>query len=260
MRAQSCRLVVGAIAVVLALWTVAPADASHSHPATYTGSFSGSGLITFDVSGDGRAVTRIRFRLNTACGPQYAEYVVDVPIVDHAFTYTFAGVTTTGSFRANQTATGIVRQAPCTSNPVSWSATTTAPPAIPPTPTPPPQQPPPDTAAPVTVLSGPTTQRTRRRVTVDVASNENATARATGSIRVRRSHRPPKRFRLRTAVAQLAANATARLQLRVPKKARAAIARALGNHRVVIAVVEIKVRDAAGNTSSQTRIVHLRRR
>ena len=126
----------------------------------------------------------------------------------------------------------------CTSSVRDWTARAATPVAS-------------DTAAPVVTLSGPATQRAGRTVTVTVTSNEAGAARATGRVR--------GRFALAASAAMLTAHAPARLSLRVPSRARRAVARALRDGRRVRAVITVSVRDAAGNRTDRSRTIRLRR-
>lgn len=240
-----------------ALLTAAPASASHSYPATYSGSVAGGGSVEFDVSADGSAITRFKVTaVPTECGLLFSTFAgtPGVPIVDHAFSNTSSPLMFSGSFPAIQTAHGTVQERrsfpPCTSSPRGWNATTSAPAPAPA----------PDTTAPVIALSGRTTQRADGTVAVSVTSNEIGSGTATGTVIVRRTRRTAASFALGSAVTQLAPNVRARLKLRVPRRARTAIRKALRNGRRVSAVVTVSVRDAAGNSASRNRTVRLRRR
>src|SRR3954453_23085909 len=92
----------GRVGVVrfVALAIAAPALASHSYPATYSGAFAGRGAVSFDVSADGAAVTRVIFNPCEPCGSVNINSVVNGPIVDHAFSYSFGSLTISGTFPA----------------------------------------------------------------------------------------------------------------------------------------------------------------
>src|SRR3954467_14867851 len=133
MRARLSRF---AVVGVVALVGAAPAWASHSHPATYSGAFTDGGAVSFNVSADGNAVTRIMFTRNPVwvAEHQYRRRRADrrsrrQPIVREHHDR--------GTFPAPQVAQGSVRISGCSPSPASysWSATTTAAPAVTPTPT-----------------------------------------------------------------------------------------------------------------------------
>ena len=260
MRAGLGTLATVATVAASALLAAAPASASHSHPATYTGSVRGGGSVGFDVSGDGSAITSIQLNVpSTGCGALLFQFIGSVPIVDHAFSYADPTLRFSGSFPAPQTARGTIQTRgsfpACSLQ--NWSATTPAQPTPTPTPTPTPLAP--DTTAPVIALSGRTTQRAGRTVTVSVTSNEFGSATAKGAVIVRRTRRTATRFALRSAVTQLAPNIRARLTLRVPSRAQTAIRKALRRGKRVTALVRVGVRDPAGNRARGNRTVRLRR-
>jgi hypothetical protein len=233
MRARACCS--GAAALLLC---AAPASASHSHPATYTGGVTG-GSLEFDVSADGTAITRLRIVAVSECARHDLELDSRIAIVDHAFDFTSTTLWFGGRFDAPRSAQGTVRYhqdfPACTSTLRDWSAMTSAPA---------------DTTAPQVALSGPTTQRAGRTVAVTVTSGEPASARVSGRV---------GRRALRARSATLAAHAPTRIALDVPVRARRAVRRALRDGRRVRAVITVRVRDAAGNVTQRTRTVRLRR-
>jgi hypothetical protein len=137
-------------AAALAAGAVAPPAATavnYSHPATYSGTAAGGGTVEFDVSADGSAVTRFATReVNTSCGMVSSTSTGTFPIVSESFSRTTSGTGTSfeGSFPAVQQAQGtltlriMVFPISCTSDKVSWTATTPTPP--------------PDTTAPQTKI------------------------------------------------------------------------------------------------------------
>ncbi|WP_028063786.1 hypothetical protein [Solirubrobacter soli] len=230
--------------------------------ATYSGTIDGGGSVSLTVSDGGTAVNGIQLNVpNTGCGSLVVQYVGTLPITNGAFTYATSTVTLSGTFPSPGTAQGTFQarqgSTPCAS-PRAWSATAPGFPTPTPTPTATPipvPQPAPDTTPPVVVLSGATSQRSGRTVTVGVTASEFGSATAGGTLIVR-----GRRHALGTATAQLAPNVTARLHLRVPAKTRRAAVKALRAHRHVSAQLTVTARDQAGNATTATRTVRLRRR
>jgi ribosomal 50S subunit-recycling heat shock protein len=66
-------------------------------------------------------------------------------------------------------------------------------------------------------------------------------------------------YKLRPATKKLAKGGKAKLKLRVPKPARAAIRNALAHHRKVRAKIVVRVTDKAGNARTTRRTIKLRR-
>ncbi|HEX6584603.1 MAG TPA: hypothetical protein VF056_13450 [Thermoleophilaceae bacterium] len=130
---------------------------------------------------------------------------------------------------------------------------------------PPPAEPPPgsgtpapDVTSPAVVLGGATTQRVLRQgaVVVRVQTNEAATLTATGTVSVP----PPARvLRLRNFTAASSAGEVVTLRLKVSRKARAALRRALALRRKLRASVRITATDAAGNQTVSSRRIALKR-
>lgn len=255
--------IVGAVLLLgLAVALAPPASADHSYGAIYAGSVSSGGEMEFVVSPDGSEVTH--FELNavpTECGTITTEVDGHWPIANHAFTNTAGPVQFTGSFPAVQSAQGTVQYKwsgfpSCTSSVMNWTATTSTPPPATPTPTPSPTTTPtpgPDVIDPEVNLSGKLTQKLGRSVSVNVVSDEAASAVAKGRVKVR-----AKRYKLGTDAEQLAANVPETLKLSVPRKARAAIKRALGAGRRVTAALSVTVTYAAGNVDTATRSVRIK--
>jgi plastocyanin len=140
--------------------------------------------------------------------------------------------------------------------------------SVPPPPSggPPPAEPPPpgsitpapDVTSPAIVLGGATTQRVLRQgaVLVRVRTNEAATLAATGTVSVP----PPARvLRLRKSTAASAAGEVVTLRLKLSRRTRAALTRALALRRKLRASVRITATDAAGNQTVSSRRVRLRR-
>ena len=248
MRARPGRLGLVATAAASTLAGAATVEASHRPSASYTGSTAEGGSVSLDVSTDGSEITRLTVNLGmTDCGfiALNTTGVGFAPIVDHAYAYTGSGWTVNGSFHAANRVRGSLAYRseglPACALPArDWTA------KIPGTPL-------------AIALSGRRTQRAGRTVAVSVRSDEAATARATGRATVGGSGGGATRYALRSAVAQLTPNVGARLRLRVPKRARAAISDALGAGRSVRAIVTVVVTDGAGNTARDRRTITLRR-
>lgn len=170
-------LVLLALGVVTMGVLVPSALASNaSHPATYTGTAAKGGTIEFDVSADGTAVTR--FAGNEVavppCGTISGQTTGSIPIVNDSFQYSSsAGVSFSGTFPAIQQAQGTISWhssfPSCTSEAISWTATTTAPP--------PPSPVPVDTTPPSTkIASGPKGTTHKRKATFRFTSTEPGSA------------------------------------------------------------------------------------
>jgi hypothetical protein len=129
------------IAVVWAFLAVAvpPAGAAagnQSYPATYTGSAATGGKVEFDVSASGNSVTRFATAgVQTSCGVTTGAITGVFAINNDAFysgSATSAGLRFSGTFDAKQHAKGVlslrlVGFPGCTSEEVSWTATTSVP-------------------------------------------------------------------------------------------------------------------------------------
>lgn len=232
----------------------APAAANHSYPATYTGTVATGGSVSFDVSVDGTAITRIQLTdVPTECGTITTTVTGAVPIVNHAFDKATDPVRFAGSFPADQAAQGTFRYRQffpsCTSSTIAWTARTTAPP--------PPPPPPVDRTPPVLVLSGATSQHIGLRssfVVLASARSEACRVVASGTVAFAGS---ASSYRLRTISASIGKGRTTRLVMGVPSAALSAVRRALKKGRRVQAVVSVAARDAAGNRTTKRRTVRL---
>jgi hypothetical protein len=254
-----------AIAASSTLIAAAATEAHHA-PGDYSGTVVGGGTVKLEVSANSRTITRLEADLGmTACGysPLFRFNNVGVtPIVNHAFSYKdVTWGTVSGSFTAAGTARGSVQyrretDPACTVPARTWSAT----PAVP-VPSPVPTASPVPTVAPLptVTLTGKRTQRVGRTLAVSVAANEAGSARATGRATVRRSRGISTRYTLRAATTQLVPNVAARVRLRVPNRARAAIAKALRSGKRASAVVTVTVTNAAGISARARRSIRLRR-
>lgn len=165
MRKRSLALFASGVVMAMAAMA-APALASNvSHPATYTGPAATGGTIEFDVSADGSAVTRFAVKnVATTCGTIESTTTGTIPIVNDSFSNNSGIVRFAGTFHAIQQAQGTVSFQSfgifgCTSQPVSWTATT---------PTPPPDETPPNTK----IKSGPSGTTDKEKATFRFASTE----------------------------------------------------------------------------------------
>ena len=86
--------------------------------------------------------------------------------------------------------------------------------------------------------------------------DEAATLRATATMKLPGAS---KVFRLGPVSAKALAQKRVTLKLKLSKKLRAAIKRALAKRQKVVAAVKVTARDAAGNVSSATRKVRVKR-
>lgn len=269
MRARNGRLGLMAAVAAFPLTAAVAALGAQTPAATYTGTTSGGGTVTVQVSADGNAVTRLEVDPGlTECGfhPLVVVQMPGIAIVNHAFTYSAPPWTVSGSFPDSQNARGNMeyrRETPpaCTMAPRTWTATVATPTSTPtpspttsPTPTPTPTAPP---GGPQIRLSGSKVQRPGRTVQVRVRSSASGSARATGRVSVRRPGRKSMRFTLGSATAELTADVTTRLRLAVSNRARRAIARALRSRGRVTATVKVTATDTAGNASTMTRTVRI---
>jgi hypothetical protein len=94
------------------------------------------------------------------------------------------------------------------------------------------------------------------RVAVWVTANEAATVTARGTLRIGWQSAA---HRLRSALAQVSAAKRERMLLRLRRKTRRAARRALRRGRNLRVEVTVTLRDAAGNTGTARRSVHLKR-
>jgi hypothetical protein len=249
-----------------AVWT-GSAYGNHSFPATYSGTIAGGGMVEFDVSADGTAVTRFKTLdvVRNACTFSDMELVGRYVITDHAFQGGDASLSFNGAFNAVQAAQGTVTvtrppvppQPSCTSGQLTWTATTTVPP---PAGTPPPAPPPAtDTTAPrmSVAAASPQPVDSKGRIALRVGCPDEACrATAQGTVSVPGS---AATFRLKAVTAGVVKGQRARLALKLPSEARAAVRRALAKGRRVSARVTVTVVDAAGNRSQAKRTIRLRR-
>jgi hypothetical protein len=122
-----------------------------------------------------------------------------------------------------------------------------------------PGRPPADMTAPSLRLSGPTTQRaTTRGLVATARCDEPCTLRATVGVRLQRAGRLGVR-RVGRLVTRRAAQAPVKLTVRLPRTALAGARRALARRRPVAATVTVTATDAAGNATSVTRRIALKR-
>jgi hypothetical protein len=227
-------LVAGALAVAVAV----PARANHIPGATYTGSAATGGTVELVVAADGAAVTSFEAAdVPTDCGAVSVTVTGSLSIVDHAFARPPAdGAAFSGTFGATQQVGGTLSEAGECAYSVPWSATTGA-------------APPPVPAADVTppTVDARAGRRLRRGGVVLVRvrrASEACRVTVTGSLSVRGR---AGAFRLRGASTQLARGGSVRLGLRLGRRGRAAVRRALASGHRVRARIRVAAVDAAGN-------------
>jgi hypothetical protein len=116
----------------------------------------------------------------------------------------------------------------------------------------------PDTRAPVARIGGPRKQRIvrQRGARITLSCDETCGVTVRGKARIGRSR---TRYVLRGVARRVTANKRVTVKLRMSKRARRAIARALRRHRRVKVSVSVSARDAAGNESTTGRTIVARR-
>jgi hypothetical protein len=116
----------------------------------------------------------------------------------------------------------------------------------------------PDTAAPGFTLGGKTTQKVGSSIVIPItATTEDLLASVSGAVSVPGAS---KAYRLRAVKNRaVARGTTARVKLKLKKKLRSAIKKALGAGRKAKAKVTVQVRDAAGNAATKKRTIKLKR-
>ena len=118
-----------------------------------------------------------------------------------------------------------------------------------------------DGGAPVIGLSGPRRCEllAERFCFIDVDSNEDSTATATGTLIVPRvgTAQASLRFRFRRVSKTVAAEEQEELRLRVSGRARRAVRRALNRGRRARARIRVSVRDAEGNATTRIRRIRI---
>src|SRR2546423_906833 len=126
------RISIWLVALAMVGAVVSTASANHIAGATYNGTHSAGGTVQFTVSGNGAAVTSFSFTdlPGDRCTFTQGSVTGNIPITNHAFS-TQGSATISGSFPGIQTATGTLQvslPSTCTSQAVTWNATTTSPP------------------------------------------------------------------------------------------------------------------------------------
>jgi Ca2+-binding RTX toxin-like protein len=114
-----------------ALWAVASAGATHIGGATYNGTLTGSGPMSFTVSRDGSEITSLTIPgpiPGNSCTYSNVSGFYFVEIANHSFDDSRPPVYFSGSFRGKQSASGTFRidSSGCDTGSLSWNATTTA--------------------------------------------------------------------------------------------------------------------------------------
>lgn len=114
-------LIFGVLAVL------APAQASHSVPATYSGSVASGGSVSFRIAASGKITRFTMTRVATQCGTISSTTTGRIAIVNHRFSSTGGPLKFKGSFPARNKATGTISHSTpypsCTSPAVRWNAT-----------------------------------------------------------------------------------------------------------------------------------------
>jgi hypothetical protein len=234
------------LAVGLLLLAASPGQAHHVSGAAYSGTWEG-GTVEFDVSADGKTVTRFKVSKDPGQGCLEA-FGLQIPINDHAFdASTGPHLSISGSFPSARSAQGAfafgsgpgVPNYDCGSGTVAWSATV-------------------DTTAPALRLGGSKSQSIKRGSVVVATEclGEACDATAKGTVRVPGAGR---RFKLKQASAQDICCGKTPLKLGLSRKARSAIKRALRQSERVTAKVTVTARDSAGNAAVKRRTIRLTR-
>jgi hypothetical protein len=116
----------------------------------------------------------------------------------------------------------------------------------------------PDKIAPKLTLAGSTKQKLGSSVNVDVTCSEACSLEGSGSVSTSKP-KASKALTLKRATLALAANTSGKLKLKLSKKSRNKIKRALRDHRKATATVRVTGKDAAGNVANATRKIKLRK-
>jgi hypothetical protein len=96
-------------------------------------------------------------------------------------------------------------------------------------------------------------------VVVTGTANEAGTDKATGTVSVSRggNSSAAKTYKLASLSVGHAANVTVKLKLKIPKKTRASLRRALAAGKRVTAHIKVQSKDASGNVAAKTKTVKL---
>jgi hypothetical protein len=234
------------LALGLLLLAASPGQAHHVSGTTYSGTWAG-GRVEFDVSADGKTVTRFGVTKNPGHGCTQG-LGLGIPINDHAFEGRAGpALFVSGSFPSARSAQGTfafdsgpgVPNYKCGSGSVAWTATV-------------------DTTAPTLRLGGSKSQSIKRGSVVVAMEclGEACDATAKGTVRVASAGR---RFKLKQASAQDICCGKTQLKLGLSRKARRAIKRALRQSERIKAKVTVTARDSAGNAAVKRRTIRLTR-
>jgi hypothetical protein len=246
--AVACGLVAGFFGVGL-LGAAGPGHAHDVAGTAYIGTYA-DGRVEFEVSADGKNVTRFKVTKNSGepCAESSFLPGHGLSIKNHAFGGFFSPLLSiSGSFNGNETASGtfVLRgdyggpPVGCPLGSVTWSAASDA--------------------TPPTLLLGDSANESSTRGSVAVEADcpqEACAATAKGTVAVRGAAR---RFKLRRANAQIPTGGKAELSLEISRKTRRAINQALSEGRKVTANVTVTAHDWAGNATSRTRTIQLKR-
>jgi hypothetical protein len=123
-------------------------------------------------------------------------------------------------------------------------------------PPPPSPQPPADKTKPKLKFAKLGSQSIRKALFVFVTPDETSTVSVAGGVSVPKL---AKVYKLRGSKKKIAAGKRGKLTLTLPKKAKAAIQRALARHKKLSAKVTVTAKDAAGNTMVTKRTIRLKR-
>jgi hypothetical protein len=138
----SSRIVAAIVGVAAGLVAALPAQAYHIPGATYEGTHSQGGRVSFTVTSDGEGLSSFSAygpirgstcTFGSSGEPITTTYVQPLPIVDHTFEDTTQPFFSNGSFREVQGADGTFRarttSPSCDTGELTWNASTTASPA-----------------------------------------------------------------------------------------------------------------------------------
>ncbi|HEX5376362.1 MAG TPA: hypothetical protein VFW48_09410, partial [Solirubrobacterales bacterium] len=112
---------------------VSTASAFHIPGATYTGTHSGGGTVSFKVSLDGNSIRNFRVEdyETEFCAVEFIEHGAGASVVNNAFSFSSSLLefAYSGSFPGIQLAQGTFSDTECDTGTLTWTASTTASPA-----------------------------------------------------------------------------------------------------------------------------------
>jgi hypothetical protein len=233
------RGMIAPVAAGLALVAAAPAGAQPLPGATYVGAYD-AGRLEFDISGDGKRVTRLRQTTlgGELCSSSSYARGEGVPIADDTFAGPFPPLFMAGTLSGRSASGTVSVSAPsgaCPQGRFSWTAVA-------------------DTKAPAFSLTPGPMRRTS--VVIEVfCPDEVCAAQAKGVVSVRAGG-VARRFKLQHADAVGRFEST--LRLKIPRRASLAL-EAVGRRGRLIAKVRVVVSDRFGNSASKTKTIRLPR-